>query len=271
MYNLLRFIKINHFFLLFVLIEGFSIFLLINNNNYQSNRLIKASVQYKGYINNYISIYSDYFSLKKINNQLASENAKLNSLLYKQSFIIDSLNLNTNKFNYLSAKIINNSINKRNNFFTLNKGRVHGIKEGMGVITNKGTIGIVHSVSQNYSVGLSLLHQKSSISVKLKKNSHNGILKWNGFDYRAVSRENFPNHIPISLGDTITTNSHSTIFPEDIDIGKVSYIKKNKEDGFYNTTVSLFEDFNKLNYVYIIYSNEKSEQLQLEKKINIDE
>ena len=39
----------------------------------------------------------------------------------------------------------------------------------MGVITQKGTIGIVHSVSQNYSVGLSLLHKKSSISVKLKK------------------------------------------------------------------------------------------------------
>ena len=271
MYNLLRFIKINHFFLLFVLIEGFSISLLINNNHYQSNKIVKTSVQYKGYINNYISIYSDYFSLKKINNQLASENAKLNSLLYKQSFIIDSLNLNINKFNYLSAKIINNSINKRNNFFTLNKGRIHGVKEGMGVITQKGTIGIVHSVSQNYSVGLSLLHTKSSISVKLKKNNHNGILKWNGFDYRSASIENFPNHIPISLGDTVTTNSHSTIFPEDINIGKVSYIERNKEGGFYITTISLFEDFNKLNYVYIIYSNEESEQLQLEKKITMDE
>ena len=61
----------------------------------------------------------------------------LNFILYINNHYIDSLNLNTNKFNYL-FKIINNSINKRNNFFTLNKGRIH-IKEGMGVITQKGT------------------------------------------------------------------------------------------------------------------------------------
>ena len=39
----------------------------------------------------------------------------------------------------------------------------------MGVITQKGTIGIVHSVSQNYSVGLSLLHKNLQLVLSLKK------------------------------------------------------------------------------------------------------
>ena len=249
MYNLLRFIKINQFFLLFIIIEGFSIFLLINNNRYHASKAIKISTEYTGYIHNYISLCTEYLSLKHINNHLSEENAKLNSLLQQETILIDSAIVNTDKYTYLSAKVINNSINKRNNFFTLNKGSKHGIKEGMGVITQNGVIGIIHSISESFSIGLSLLHKKSSVSIKLKKNNHNGILKWPGFDYRSVSIKNFPNHIPISIGDTISTNSHSIIFPENINIGTIESFEKNQEDGFFNTTISLFEDFNQLNYV----------------------
>ena len=84
---------------------------------------------------------------------------------------------------------------KTNNFITLNKGRKHGLKTGMGVITQNGVIGIIHSVSENYSIAISFLHRKSSLGVRIKKNNHNGILKWNGFNYKIASITNFPNHI----------------------------------------------------------------------------
>ena len=51
MYNLLRFIKINHFLLLFLLIEGFSVSLLLKNNGYQANKAIEFSTQYTSQIN----------------------------------------------------------------------------------------------------------------------------------------------------------------------------------------------------------------------------
>ena len=194
MYNLLRFIKINQFLLLFVLIEGFSVFLLLQNNSYQANTVIKFSTQYTGFIYNYTTSFSDYIVLKETNNYLIEENAKLHALLKNETSFIDSTLIRNKRYHYYPAKIINNSVSKRNNFITLNKGRKHGIKEGMGVITEQGVIGIIRSVSQEYAIAISLLHQQSAIGIQLKKNNHNGILKWKGFDYKLASINNFPNH-----------------------------------------------------------------------------
>lgn len=271
MYNLLRFIKINHFLLLFLLIEGFSIFLLLQNNSFQANKAIKYSTQYTSFIHNYTSSFSDYVDLKETNEYLMRENAKLYSLLNNEVSYNDTTLIKSKNYNYIPAKIINSSVSKRNNYITLNKGKKHGLIEGMGVVTQQGVIGVIHSVSESYAIAISLLHRKSAIGIQLKKNNHNGILKWKGFDYKTASINNFPNHIPIATGDTIESNSHSVIFPEGIHIGTVKSISKNKDDGFYSIDVTLFEDFNKLNYVYVIYSKQAEEQLQLEENISTDE
>ena len=270
MHNLLRFIKLNQFLLLFILIEIISITLLIQNNNYQANKIITFSTKYTSVIYNYKSALSDYLSLKETNNYLKEENAKLYTLLKKNEHFIDSTLIINKKFNYIATKVINNSIKNRNNFITLNKGRRHGIKNGMGVITNKGVIGIVHSVSNNYALVLSLLHKKSATGIFLKKNMHTGILKWKGADYRTVMINDLPTHIPLSYGDTIITNSYSNIYPEGINIGTITNFTRT-EYGFYKVNVSLFEDFNNLKYVYVVYSNQSNEQIILEKNMTQDE
>ena len=271
MYNLLRFIKINQFLLLFILIEGFSIFLLLQNNNYQANKTIKFSTQYTSAIYYSTSSFYDYLALRKTNEYLIKENAKLHSLLQNGDSFNDTSLLQNKDFNYIASKIINNSVQKRNNFITLNKGSKSGIKNGMGVITNEGVIGIVHSVSENYSLVISLLHKKSATGIFLKKNMHTGILKWEGFDYKTATISDLPVHIPLNIGDTIITNSYSNIYPEGVNIGTISAFKKNTDDGFYTISVNLFEDFNSLRYVYIVHSTQSAEQLQLEEIIKQDE
>ena len=89
----------------------------------------------------------------------------MNDKIIKHLSSIDS----NNNFIYKSTKIINNSINKRNNYLTINKGTAQGVRDGMGVITQKGVVGIVQSSSKNYSIVISLLHSKTSIGIKLKK------------------------------------------------------------------------------------------------------
>ena len=271
MHNLLRFIKLNQFLLLFILIEGFSIYLLIQNNTYQASQTIEFSTKYTSAIYNYANYFSDYIGLKETNDYLTIENAKLYTLLQNNEQSFDSTILPDKKFNYLAAKVINNSVKKRNNFITLNKGSKNGIKHGMGVITDQGVIGIIHSVSKKFSLVISLLHKKSAIGIFLKKNRHTGILTWQGFNYRIATISDLPVHIPINVGDTIITNSYSNIYPEEIYIGTISNFKKNNDDGFYTINVELFEDFNNLRYVYVIHSQESEEQLLLEKIIATDE
>jgi len=271
MHNLLRFIKLNQFLLLFILIEGLSILLLLQNNTYQANKMIRLSTKYTGKIYSYANIFSDYIALKETNDYLTKENAKLYTLLNNNINNFKSSILKDNSFNYIAAKVINNSVKKRNNFITLNKGSKNGIKQGMGVITNQGVIGIVHSVSENFSLVISLLHKKSAIGIFLKKNMHTGILTWKGFDYRVATIDDMPTHIPINIGDTIITNSYSKIYPEKINIGTISEFKKNNEDGFYTINVNLIEDFNNLRYVYVIYSKDSEEKMSLENTIIEDE
>tara|TARA_B100002052_G_scaffold130495_1_gene119763 strand:+ start:15213 stop:16025 length:813 start_codon:yes stop_codon:yes gene_type:complete len=270
MHNLLRFLKLNQTLLLFILIEGLSIGLLVQNNNYQANKIMKFCTQYTSPIYNYKNFLANYFSLKEQNDYLITENAKLHTLLDRSKQYIDSTVVSYKEFKYLAAKVINNSVNKRNNFLTLNKGSKNGIKKGMGIVTNQGAIGIVHSVSKNYALVISLLHNKSAVGIFLKKNMHTGILRWEGFDYRTATINDLPTHILLNIGDTITTNSYSNIYPEGINIGIISKFKKN-DDGFYKINVNLFEDFNNLRNVYVTYSNESQEQLLLEKKLLKDE
>ena len=267
MNNLLRFLKIYQFLLLFLIIESFSIFLLLYNNSFQSHITIKYATQYTGVLENYSNFLFNYVKLKEKNKYLADENAKLHSLINQKTYYNDSIIITDKRFIYEPAKVINNSINKRNNFITINKGEKNGVKKGMGVVTNNGVVGIVHSVSENYAIVISLLHRESALSVKIKRNNHNGILKWNGLNYKVFNVNNFPSHIQIETGDTIVTNTHSLIFPEGINIGEIYNFKKNN-DGYYKTEIILFEDFNKLNFVYVVNSKDNIEQEILEKNIH---
>tara|TARA_B100001093_G_scaffold305440_1_gene291419 strand:- start:128458 stop:129264 length:807 start_codon:yes stop_codon:yes gene_type:complete len=265
MHNLFRFIKLNQSLLLFIIIESFSVSLFLSNNKYQNSRFFLSINEYTSIAYSYADAITNYIHLKEKNKFLSEENAKLLSLIQRKDHTkFESKNI-SNDFIYKSAKVINNSINKRNNYLTINKGIAHGIKEGMGVITNKGVIGIVQSSSKNYSIVISLLNNKTSIGIKLKKNNHFGILKWNGYNYKEANINNFPSHIDISLGDTIVTSSYSMIFPENIIIGTVKEI--NNDEGYYNILIHLFEDFNQLNYAYITESKNIIEKKILEKSI----
>ena len=271
MYNLIQFVKKYHFILLFLLIEGFSIFLLASNNQYQGNKINTFSQKYIGNLHEALANISNFLKLKQTNIFLAEENAKLYSLLKKQiSFHEDSLIFEAPLFKYQSARVINNSVHKRNNYLTLNKGERHGIKEGMGVITANGIVGIVHSVSDKFSLIISVLHQKSSISVRLKNEMFLGRMLWSGFSYRETLIEDIPNHANINIGDTIISSGNSAIFPIGITIGEVISFQQIPGDNFYKIKIRFFEDLNRLHYVYVTESIIKEEKESLELKAKDD-
>ena len=85
MHNLLRFIKINHFILLFILIEGFSIYLLIRHNSYHSSAAVKFGIKHTSFIYDYTSNLSKYMELQETNEHLINENAKLQTLLKNET------------------------------------------------------------------------------------------------------------------------------------------------------------------------------------------
>ena len=261
MRNLLEFINKNNHLILFILLEIFALFLIIQNSQFHKAAFINSTNGVTANCFAIISNFKNYFSLKKTNDLLLLENAKLKSLISYQS--TDSIS-SIDPYQYISATIINNSIAKANNYLTLDKGEVDGIRKGMGVITNKGVIGIVKETSKGYSTVLSILHSQSKVSVAIQKNNHFGSLQWDGKNYKKARIYDIPSHVDLSLGDTIITSGFSHIFPSKIKLGIINEINTKEDDKFHNIKMSFIEDLKQLRYVNVCQSLNKEEKVELE-------
>ena len=273
MKNLIQIIVRFHFTILFLIIELVCFLLIINNNNYHKTVFLNSNNAISGDIYNKVSTFSDYIRLSTINDQLSTENTLLHNLLSKNyklsadSFFFYEDSVFKQQYVYRSAKVINNSINKQRNYITLNKGKNQGIEPEMGVVANNGVVGIVKSVSDNYSTVLSLLNSRLKISAKIKKNNHHGSLYWDGKDYRRARLIEIPSHVDIKVGDTITTSSFSSVFPEGILLGIADKILPSAGGNFREVIVLISNDFNQLSYVDVIGDLLKNERLELEKEV----
>ena len=181
-------------------------------------------------------------------------NNRFDTELFKK--IIDTTQL----FNYIPARIINNSISNANNYIIIDKGSIDGIKTGMGIRVNNGIIGKIQSVSKNYSKAISILNNRDKIGVMVKDYDNNntkwqnGKLEWNAVihNYMTASIKYIPNDANIKKGDTVVTNSYSEIYPEGIAIGKITSITKKTNTDFYDIKIRYFNDMNSVKNVFII-------------------
>ena len=266
MRSLLRFLTNNYFFLLFLLLEVISINLVLKYNNYQHIQFINASNRITGSLYNKYSFVSDYFSLKKTNREIVDENTYMKNLLQQISSEkeIDSLMNNTARYQYIPARVTNNTVNKQNNFITLNKGRRDGILPDMGIIGTDGIVGVITNVSDDYSTGYSVLTRKWKISAKIKKNNNLGSLEWDGKDYRMADLNEIPFHVELAVGDTIATSGYSPTYPEGVGIGKIENFNVETGDNFYHIKVRLFSNFMTLKHVYVVIDRDKEQIKELE-------
>lgn len=265
MRNLLNFILRHYFFFLFVALQVVAFALIFQNHFYQRSAFVNSSNYLAGNVYGVRNNISQYFNLRNINEQLARENTSIleNSpgsfLTTDQQIFTFNDTVYKKQFSYINARVINNSVKNRNNYITLNKGRMHGIKPDMGIINSNGVIGIVKVVSDNFSSVISFLHSDIQVSAKIAKNDHLGTVLWEGYDYRKASMLYVPPHVELSVGDSIITSGFSQIFPEGILIGTISDFEIRRGDNFFTIGIDLATDFNNLNYVSVvrnIYSNE---------------
>ena len=263
MRNLLQFISKNHVLLLFILLELCAFLMIVQNNHFQRAAFINSTNGVTANTFQTLSNWKNYFSLKSANEQLALENAKLQTLL-SQKGVNDTIASILPK-RYIPAMIINNSIAKRNNYLTLDKGAKHGVKKGMGVVTPNGVIGIIKEVSEHFSSVLSVLHAKSKTSVMLLHSHYFGSLEWKGGNYQSAVVNDIPSHVELKIGDTIISSGYSSIYPSDILIGTISKINTKPHKNFHQIDIQFLEDFKQLKYVSITQGALSNEIQRLEK------
>lgn len=269
MNSLLRFLEKYHFLILFILLEGFSIWLLVNHNFYQKARFGSFSRGIVSIIDNQLSSVGNYLNLNQSNIELRLENVSLRNEIAKLKHRIEankqvfSDSISGTEFTYSTARVVNNSVNRQNNFITLNVGSNDGVRPEMGVVTKDGIIGIIASVSNNFSTVISLLNTDLKISAKHRRSGIFGSLQWDGDNYREATLYQIPQHVNLVQGDTIVTSGFSPIFPPDIPLGTIEDFKL-KDGSFYVVKVKLLCDFKRISNVYIIKSLKAAERKSLE-------
>jgi rod shape-determining protein MreC len=261
----------NKNFLLFGVLFTISVALTIQTHNYHTDKFISSANFITGGIYTFKNSISDYFGLDKENQRLIEENLMLRQELdqYKKNVAAPKLDttLLPKKYDYYTAKVINNNYSKTKNQLTLNKGVHDSIQIDMGVISSKGLVGIVSDVSNNYATVQSILNTKSRINAKLKKSNHFGTLKWNTKDPNIVQLVDIPRLAQLEKGDTIITGEKSTIFPEGILIGTIKDFHLDNDDNYYYVNIQLFNDMTSLKHVYLIKNYDAAEIKALEKEV----
>jgi rod shape-determining protein MreC len=271
MERLFKFIFERRAFLTFLLLELLCVWLVIENNQYQSTTYFNSSNRLSANIIGTSQNIREYFSLRDINSNLANENTGLRKKLDQRNQLLYTVELNNmrdsamvNRFDYVTAKVVNNSTRNYKNYLTINRGKAYGLEPGMAVISSAGVVGKVKSVSNHYSVLISLLNIDEQVSSIIKRTGHFGTVQWDGTDPKLIDLKYIPRHVELKVGDTIVTSGYNAVFPEGILVGVIKNYKLNEEAQFHSIKVELSQDFGKLSFVEIVKSNLKQERDSLE-------
>lgn len=272
MKNIFNFLYRNNFFFIFLLLEIFCFILISKNDHYQGSKLINSANDISANVYQISANTKEYLQLKEENDRLAYENNYLKNRIKLGYAIIPLKNYKKNdtlyrqEFEFMNAKVINSTVNKRNNYLTLNIGSLQGVGQDMAVINSEGIVGVVKAVSENYSSVMSVLHKDVIVPCKLKKEGINGTLQWEGGDYRYCILTDIPTHAKLKKGDTVITSSLSGIFPEGILVGFVDSHERRQNESFFTVKIKLNPDFKKINHVSVIKFIYKAEKDSLEIK-----
>ncbi|MFH0842393.1 MAG: rod shape-determining protein MreC [Bacteroidota bacterium] len=269
MRNLLNFLAKYNNLIIFLILEGIAFYLLGTENDYHNSSMVKGVRGITRGLEQRINNTRSYFRLREINQVLASENVRLKNtieqLTPKEDFLFFSVSDSDRRqqYRYTTARVIDNSINRQKNFFTINKGKNQGVSIDMAVTSDDGVAGVIVGCSDNFSVAMSLLNLDFRLSSRIRSSGFFGSLSWDGRDNTKAILSEIPQHVPVSVGDTIESTGFSALFPEGVIVGTVSGVEKSGGD-FYMIEVALKTQFRKLHDVNVIGNLMKTEQTELE-------
>lgn len=270
---------IKHFsWIVFLIYVVLSCVLLFTFNPYQRSAFFGSSNVVAAYVYELSDRVTGYFGLRETNEELLHQNGELmqeNLLLRRQlqrySYVAatDSIAGNDtilNQYDFMLARVINNSVRHLENYITLDKGSADGVQPEMAVVDHRGIVGIVTVVNKHNSVAISLLNTKLHVSCKVKDTDCFGSLVWDGRSAAYAVLEEMPRHVEFAPGDTIVTSGFSAVFPDGMMVGTIHDYAKQKDDNFYAMQVKLSTDFTQLGTVRIVTNRMQDELQKLEKE-----
>ncbi len=269
---LIRLFSKNGLFLFFLFLQFIAVTLIFSRNSMQQSFVAAQTTAFNAWVSGYIDEGTTYLKLKQINEDLVAQNKALMMQVYgtdksqNPKFIKVQDTLGGGQiYTFVDGEIVNNSITRNDNYFTINRGKNHGVFPKMGVIAPQGIAGIVINTTKNYALVQSVLSvNKIKINASLKNSGYFGTLTWRGDNSRTMHLSDIPKYVPLKVGDTVETDGKSAIFPQGIMIGRVAGYEIDPKTGYWDISVELSQKMGQLQKIYVVKNLKKLELKQIQ-------
>lgn len=280
MRNLLNFLVKYNYWFLFILLEVTSFVLLFRFNRYQQSVFFTSANAVVGKLYEVTGGITAYFHLKETNEDLLDHNIRLEQRVAALEKELLNVRSDTAAFRSLDsvpgnlgyslykARVIKNSLNRLDNYLTLDKGSADSIRPEMGVVDANGVVGIVYKTTPHYALVISLLNSKSSLSCKIQGSDYFGYLKWEGGNSQYAWLRDLPRHAEFSVGDTVVTSGYSAVFPPGLLVGYIDEMSDSHDGLSYLLKIRLATDFGRISDVRVIANHGQPELKRLNEQQN---
>ena len=269
---LIRLFSKNGLFLFFLFLQLIAVTLIFSRNSMQQSFAAGQATVFKAWVSGYIDQGTSYLKLKQINEDLVAQNKALMAQVYGKGQsgnpqfrrVTDTIG-GGQIYTFVDADIVNNSITRNDNYFTIDRGKRHGVFPKMGVIAPNGIAGIVVNTTNNYALVQSVLSvNKIRINAALKNTGFFGTLTWKGDNSRTMHLADIPKYVPLKVGDTVLTDGKSSIFPQGIMIGRIAGYEVDSKTGYWDISVELNQKMGNLQKVFVVRNLKKLELKQIQ-------
>ncbi len=175
-----------------------------------------------------------------LNEEVRLENQRLRLLLdFKEAQEIATL----------PARVIAEDASSWFRTVTIDKGREHGVTEGMPVVVAEGVVGRVVRSSERYSRVLLITDASSAVATLLQDNRARGVCRGQGdllvFDFVLRQEE-------VNPGDRVVTSGMGGVFPKGLVVGVVKSVDSQEFGLFQSITITPAVDFSHLEEVLVL-------------------
>ncbi len=157
--------------------------------------------------------------------------------------------------NFVGADVISKGSSGNMSSILINRGKKDGVVKNLPVLSSKGVVGKITSVSENSSEVQLISDVNFRISVKIAPDEVEGILRWISEDICEIAE--LKKISDIEIGDIVLTSNLSIYFPPNLPVGEVISIFEKSDSSNRIVRIKLFSDLSTINQLFVLLEEEK--------------
>lgn len=217
------------------------------------------------WVGNYFRALDENELLREENIELASEVARSREARMENERLRRMIGFqDTTAQQLISARIVDKDITRQQNYLTLNVGRADSVEVDMAVVDERGILGTVVDVSENYARVMPYLNTDFRVPAKILPLEAAGVVRWEGDRRDRLLMEFVSRTEPVLPGQLVVTSGYSGTFPAGYPVGFVDSVAT--RPGRNNLLIYLqpVSPIDRAEYAFVVLERPDPEQLRLE-------